>query len=204
MGVFKEDEVLESASNPNTEVKILAMLAYHKDDKVKALVASNPSTPSLVFDSLIKGNVSVKRALASNKNITEPCLMKLIVQNEDLVLISELIKNPALTKNHIRAINKRFGHLNGLLLGCPECPEDIIRGFYHSIDGLDNSKEQEHINLFLNNPKTPLDVLASILIDSPELEQEIINTVRNSYPIFDNITDTQLLISLTRQIKPTY
>ena len=190
--------------------KKLALLTYEKNPLIRLEVARNSFTPSLVFDSLMRDTLEIKQALASNPSLVEPYITTLILHNDDQSIIDTLANNIALEEEHLRLIYQRFGYLDGLLINNPRCPEDVIRSSFlvfqnfivegHKLEALSG----DLFKVFIANPNTPLDILGRIFLLNPKYQKEILESAKIKQPLLENLSDEDLIVSLTRQVKPIY
>ena len=206
MGV--NDEV--TAGDPQTDPKALAMMAYDPSPSIREAIASNPSTPSLVFDVLVKDNLEIRRALSSNIALVEPFITHLILDNDDPYIIYALANNPALESDHLRTLSEKFAYLELALIGNAKSPEDVLRNLYilaieKRLQDENSSPEfTEKVELFISNPSTPLDILAKIALDNPQYQKKIVENVIFVYPIFQNMSHEDILTTMTRRVTPIY
>ena len=185
------------------------MMAFSDDVNIRESIAGNPSTPPLVFDILAKDAIEVKRALATNIHLVEPYISQLILQNDDPYLVFALAKNPVLEAEHMESISKKFSYAPALFISNHNCPEDILRTAYASMekegaDAIEMSKKIEMCKEFINNPSTPLNILAKLFLSYPMYKDRILENIRFNYPMFEGASDKMLITSLTRQVTPIY
>jgi hypothetical protein len=197
------------ASNPHTDGKTLAILAHNEDPSVRALVAGNPSTPPLVFEELAKDLIEVKRALATNIHVVNPYISQLIIQNDDPYIVFALAKNPSLMPEHMEELYRKFSYTDALLISNALCPLDILKMAYRRMQeqgepAIDVDTKSTMCKDFINNPSTPLEILAKLYIDHPPYRVRILENVRFNYSMFEGATDQALIESLTRQVAPIY
>ena len=80
------------AKNPHTPVEILRLLAHDKINLVRALVATNPSTPSTVLEKFFSDEKIVRDGLCGNPN-TPSKLLKILVNDNDKMVRMRLAEN---------------------------------------------------------------------------------------------------------------
>ena len=202
-------EAYKCAKDPRSNGKTLAILSHSNDVNIRELVAANPSTPPLVFEELANDLLTVKRSLAGNIHLCDPYTSQLIIQNDDIHLILALVNNPSLTAWHMEELDRKFSYVGALLISNASCPLDILRSTYLDMQEIGThdvgiAAKLKMCKDFIENPCTPLEILAKLFIAYPPYRGKILENVRVNYPMFDGASDQELARSLTRQVTPIY
>jgi len=85
------------AKNPHTPSDVLAFLANDEINLVRALVATNPSTPPKILEKFFSDEKIVKDGLSGNPS-TPLKLLKIFVNDVDKMVRMRLAENPSATK----------------------------------------------------------------------------------------------------------
>ena len=81
------------AKNPHTPVEVLRFLAKDDVNLVRALVATNPSTPSDILEKFFSDEKIVRDGLSGNPN-TPAKLLKILAGDNDKMVRMRLAENP--------------------------------------------------------------------------------------------------------------
>lgn len=93
------------AKNPHTPVEVLRHLALDPINLVRALVATNPSTPSDILEKFFNDEKIVRDGLSGNPN-TPVKLLKILVDDNDKMVRMRLAENRSAPKEIIESLLK--------------------------------------------------------------------------------------------------
>ncbi|NOQ29696.1 MAG: hypothetical protein GQ570_01100 [Helicobacteraceae bacterium] len=91
------------AKNPHTPVEVLLILADDKVNLVRALVATNPSTPTKVLEKFFNDEKIVRDGLSGNPSTPEK-LLKILSSDADKMVRMRLCDNPGATSSLLKSM----------------------------------------------------------------------------------------------------
>jgi hypothetical protein len=156
---FLQEE--EEAKNWDTNAERLALLSNSCWDRIRLLVAQNPSASQETLLNLAEDRVSKIQLAVAKNPVTPATVLSVLANHADNKIQAAVVIHPNVTEEILHSL---FPTKQGAIRSRPDLPASILERIFNEAAPAENSFYQmnrgELLNFFLKQPNTPTWILA--------------------------------------------